>query len=282
MEIGDLVTRTSYDNDIIFRLINVINDNAILAGIYYRLFADANLNDLQNFKSRQGINEPNRLQSEMRINPLIGIHKQKSTANHESLLPKRIVKVTPFLSGIKCGKVLHVDGDSSYLSICMAHYKKLGVHAEGVSLEEIKQPDAISDLYIKYKPNIVVITGHDSLKKNAEHSMDINDYKNSKYFVESVKKLREYNDNYDELVIIAGGCYSHYEELMKAGANFASSPERKLINIYDLVNVACKLATTSVKEFLDFDKLSGEILSIYGSIGGIETRGQCRLVNPYY
>ncbi len=33
----------------------------------------------------------------------------------------------------------------------------------------------------------------------------------------------------DELVIFAGACQSHYEEIIKAGANFASSPHRILM-----------------------------------------------------
>ncbi len=140
----------------------------------------------------------------------------------------------------------------------------------------------ILDLLRRYRPNILVITGHDSLKRESEDSMDLNDYKNSRYFVECVKTAREYNPNYDELVIIAGGCKSHYEEIMRAGANFASSPDRLLIGITDPVYVACKFAHTSIKDILDIDSIAKDVFSGVGGIGGIETRGQCREVKPMY
>ena len=69
---------------------------------------------------------------------------------------------------------------------------------------------------------------------------------------------------------------------MKAGANFASSPNRTLLNVIDPVYVACKFATTSIHTFLDIDDISKDLISISGSIGGIETRGQCRRVKPNY
>ncbi len=55
--------------------------------------------------------------------------------------------------------------------------------------------------------------------------LDLNNYRNSKYFIESVKILRNYNSSYDELVIFAGACQSCYESILEAGANFASSPK---------------------------------------------------------
>ena len=45
--VGDLVTRKSYDNDIIFKIINIIDDNFILKGVSVRLFADSIKDDLK-------------------------------------------------------------------------------------------------------------------------------------------------------------------------------------------------------------------------------------------
>ena len=45
--IGDLVTRKSYDNDIVFKIIDIIEDNFILKGVNVRLFADSYEEDLK-------------------------------------------------------------------------------------------------------------------------------------------------------------------------------------------------------------------------------------------
>ena len=76
--------------------------------------------------------------------------------------------------------------------------------------------------YLKdIKPDIVIITGHDayySVKGNTENQRA---YKNSDNFAKEVKIARNYEKSYDKLKIIAGACQSNYEELIKAGANFA-------------------------------------------------------------
>ena len=73
---------------------------------------------------------------------------------------------------------------------------------------------------------------HDFFYKNRDNKLDVNNYKNTKYFIDAVKNARKYESSHDKLVIIAGACQSNYEELIKAGANFASSPKR--INLRDL------------------------------------------------
>ena len=52
MKIGDIVTRKSYNKDIIFRIVgfNIDNKNekiAILKGVAFRIIADAYLDDLE-------------------------------------------------------------------------------------------------------------------------------------------------------------------------------------------------------------------------------------------
>ena len=47
--VGDLVTRISYNNDTVFKIIKIKNQVAYLKGVQVRLFADANLEDLQKY-----------------------------------------------------------------------------------------------------------------------------------------------------------------------------------------------------------------------------------------
>ena len=45
--VGDLVTRNSYHNDVTFQITDIDNDVAILQGINIRLYADSLLSDLK-------------------------------------------------------------------------------------------------------------------------------------------------------------------------------------------------------------------------------------------
>ena len=49
MKINDLLTRNKYDNDIIFRIIDIKENKAILKGEVVRLIADSILSDLRLF-----------------------------------------------------------------------------------------------------------------------------------------------------------------------------------------------------------------------------------------
>ena len=44
--IGDYVTRNSYNNDIVFKIIGIENDIYYLKGMYVRLYADSYRDDL--------------------------------------------------------------------------------------------------------------------------------------------------------------------------------------------------------------------------------------------
>lgn len=50
-QIGDFVTRKSYDNDIVFKIIGIREDNYILKGVFVRLFADSPKDDLKIYTS---------------------------------------------------------------------------------------------------------------------------------------------------------------------------------------------------------------------------------------
>lgn len=87
---------------------------------------------------------------------------------------------------------------------------------------------------------------------------DIYNYRNSRYFVQTVKNARN-TENNKNLVIFAGACQSYYEALIDAGANFASSPARILIDFIDPLVVAEKIATTSSNKYLTIGDIENDL-----------------------
>lgn len=63
------------------------------------------------------------------------------------------------------GRILHLDGDKRYSEKANLHYKKLGLHAIIKNIPEYKQYLMLKPLLKKYKPDILVITGHDEMIK---------------------------------------------------------------------------------------------------------------------
>ena len=153
-------------------------------------------------------------------------------------------------------------------------YKKYEVPAVGYHLKEEEIKNQITNLLIKHKPDILVITGHDAFKENIEEE----EFKNSQNFVDAVKKARIYQPDKDSLVIFAGACQSNYEALIESGANFASSPKRVSINVLDPVKIAICVARTNVRTFLDIEKILNQTTNKNAGIGGIDTRGVARKI----
>ena len=87
---------------------------------------------------------------------------------------------------------------------------------------------------------------------------DINNYRNSRYFAQTVRNIRKNSKNKD-LVIFAGACQSYYEALIAEGANFASSPARILIDFIDPLVVAEKIATTDSNKFLTIRDIEDDL-----------------------
>ncbi|MGI6330076.1 MAG: sporulation peptidase YabG [Bacilli bacterium] len=50
IEVNDLVTRNSYNNDVIFKVVEIEEDNATLKGVIVRLLADSPLSDLKSYE----------------------------------------------------------------------------------------------------------------------------------------------------------------------------------------------------------------------------------------
>lgn len=230
---GDYVTRNSYNNDTVFKVINIKDGIYYLKGIEVRLYADSDLLDLK--KCEEPIIEDD-YKGEREI-------KDIKKSDFFFLPPK----------------ILHIDSDSEYLDRCLKFYKHYGIYAIGKKINEEDISNQITLLLKEYKPDIVIITGHDSLKKNS-NKYDINNYKNTKNFIKAIKMARKYESSHEKLVIIAGACQSNYEELIKAGANFASSPKRVNIHALDPAIIAINIALTernkeiNLKEVLEKTK----------------------------
>ena len=52
-QVGDLVTRKSYDNDLVFKIIRIDGDNYFLKGLVVRLFADSPKDDLKMYTDEE-------------------------------------------------------------------------------------------------------------------------------------------------------------------------------------------------------------------------------------
>lgn len=66
-----------------------------------------------------------------------------------------------------------------------------------------------------------------------------------------------------------GACQSYFEALIQAGANFASSPARILIDILDPLIVAKEVATTDDFKFIRIEDIENELRDGRKGIGGI-------------
>ncbi|MBR0351231.1 MAG: hypothetical protein IJH76_05405 [Clostridia bacterium] len=187
----------------------------------------------------------------------------------KNLLNKRLVEKAV------TGKILHLDGDKRYSQKAYLYYKKMGLNAAVRNIPEYKQPQEVYRLLKMYNPDILVITGHDSMLKKGREYYNIYNYKNSKYFIQTVKEARRYDKENDKnLVIFAGACESYFEALIAAGANFASSPARILIDFQDPLKVAEKVAITDQYKFLTIDDIYEELRDGKAGINGIGAPGK--------
>lgn len=277
LKVGDVVARKSYGGDVYFKIMQIITRSDgkrvyVLKGIELRIVADAPEDDLL----RMDINKVN--EYDEYFNKKVKARIKKILLSRKSPFQgKRLdfkSQDNPFTG--RSGRVLHIDGDEEYLNICMKGYKQLGINATAKYVPEVQQPDVILQLLKEYRPDILVLTGHDSIVKGAQNLKDINNYRNSRYFAEAVKRAREYEPSFDDLVIFAGACQSFYEAILEAGANFASSPGRVLIHAMDPVFICEKIAFSSITKFLSPNEVLQSTITGEKGIGGLETRGKYR------
>lgn len=243
-KIGDLVTRNSYSNDIIFIIEKIEEDIYYLKGKNIRLIADAFLEDLKKYEGKLEDDET--------------IDVPKLERDDYFFIP---------------GKILHIDADKDYLQRSLNYYKSTNIWAKGILEKEENIAKRIYSLLTEYNPNIVVITGHDAYYKKRGKQDALVNYKNSMYYVNAIKEARKYEKSHEKLIIIAGGCQSNYEELIKAGANFASSPKRINIHALDPAIIAVKMSTSDINKDIDIKGILESTKYGRDGIGGIITKG---------
>ena len=112
-EVGDYVSRNSYNNDTIFEIIRIDGNTVYLKGVNIRLFADSDIKDLKT-EDKKKIDSDDEL-------------LERTTKSFN--LDRDEYFYLP-------GKVLHIDGDENYLNRCLKLYEKLNIMAYGVCIEE--------------------------------------------------------------------------------------------------------------------------------------------------
>lgn len=281
MNIGDIVVRKSYDKDIIFKITSFDTEGsekiAILKGIAFRIIADAPIDDLEVVKLpdiKEVLLDKN---VEILINQSMRKAQERQQNMNRAVSPK--LQAATNVYGIP-GKVLQIDGDKDYLKICLDVYTELGIPAVGVAIPECNQYKEVRALLEKHNPDILVITGHDALTSRNSNISDLSNYKNSMNFIKTIKQARKWQSNLDNLVIFAGACQSNYEKLIKAGANYASSPGRIMIHALDPVFVVEKIACSRIDVVVPIEEVIDQTVTGLKGVGGSETRGKFRWAMP--
>lgn len=273
---GDVVGRSSYGNDIFFVVEKIIRTDsgqcfAILKGLTVRIVADSPVEDLNKIEKEVVENRLKSLNTKME-DRIRNSSKMNKLFFSEKISGKRLEEK------VYSGKILHLDGDRKYSEKSIKYYKQLGLDAIVKNIPENKQAMLVRSLLERYQPDILVITGHDAMLKNNGKYNDIYNYRNSRHFINTVKEARKWEPNSDKLVIFAGACQSYYEAIMMAGADFASSPARILIDFIDPLIVAEKIATTSDQEYIRIEDFAGELKGGLEGIGGVGVKGKQKTV----
>ena len=124
--VGDLVTRNSYNNDVLFEIIEIKEDMVILKGVNIRLTADSDIKDLKKHNNEDIEHEKEFLD---RLETTVDLDREDFF-----YLP---------------GKVVQIDSDASYLSRCLDYYKKINIWAVGVIAKEEDIPGSIIEILEK-------------------------------------------------------------------------------------------------------------------------------------
>lgn len=259
---GDLVVRISYNKDIIFRIDRIIKltngqEYAILKGITARIEADAPLEDIEKAE-------------EYRV--------ERAEENIEKIIEKMKIGKKSRSCIVRTGKILHLDGDRRYSEKSNRYYKKMGLNAIVKNVPENRQPIVVRELLEKYNPDVLVITGHDAMLKNGMNYANIYNYRNSNNFIKTVKEARQWAKSSNKLVIFAGACQSFFEAIIDAGADFASSPGRILIDFVDPLIVARRVAITDKKKFVSGYDIAREIKEGDKGVSGIGAMGRATIL----
>ena len=249
-KVDDIVLYNKDRSDL-FSIIE-INDKCLLQGIKYRIIIEVDIKDIE--LASEDIIDKIILEDEVYKRKIIG---RESRDENKYLL----------------GKILHSDGDCKYLDKCLKFYEEVGVYVYGVKISESNIYKEIKKYIDIVNPDIIVITGHDYY--NNKNIKDLDNYKNTENFIKAVKEIRKENQT---CCVIAGACQSNFEALIASGADFASSPGRKNIHVYDPAIIAIKVATTSFRQIVDMNNIYKYIENGRKAFGGLQTNGKMRLI----
>ncbi len=291
-KVGDIVARKSYNYDIIFKIVGI---NSIkeyeLCGLTVRIVANSPEEDLKHI-SNEEVEQRIKNEEKSRCERLsrcysnvyrkfngMGYYNNKNYYIREPYIDDpNIFKKDPVLK--KPGIVLHIDGDPEYTEKCREAYRKMGLTVYAYNIPESEQYRQVYSLLQKIRPNILILTGHDAFMRKRNDIYNIENYKNSKYYIQAVLEARRYEHNLDNLVIFAGACQSYYEAIISAGANFASAPKRVLIDMMDPIIVAEAIAYTPIDQFVPVANIISNTREGIDGIGGLQTRGTYRTGMP--
>ena len=252
-KIGDIVARKSYNFDVIFKIIRINSDGIIdLAGVSVRILATAPHYDLKKITPEEleyRLKEEENSRKNRISRCYLNINKKFNYYNNiRENIVINIYKKDTVLK--KPGVILHIDGDPEYTEKCRESYRKMGLTVYAYNIPESEQYKQVYQLLQKIRPNILILTGHDAFMRKRNDIYNVDNYKNSKYYIQAVLEARRYEHNLDNLVIFAGACQSYYEAIISAGANFASAPKRVLIDMMDPIIVAEAIAYTPIDQFV--------------------------------
>ncbi len=162
---GDIVGRKSYGKDVVFCVKNIIDTPkgkiAILRGITRRVEADSKLEDLELLQTEEIKRSINELDKKLEAR----INQARNEKENENYKIGVLTQNKRMQEKIITGKILHLDGDRKYSEKSYIYYKKIGLNAIVKNIPEYKQPRVVYNLLEAYRPDILVITGHDRYDK---------------------------------------------------------------------------------------------------------------------
>lgn len=254
MKENDKVVYLDDEKTIIYYINKIVGEKVSIVGVNYRIYRTTVLNKIR-LATQEEVQLEEKDANNYYVNIISGGKREK----------KRYI----------LGRVLHIDGDKAYLDRCLELYEKIGVRAQGVCIKENEMPSRIEEYILELDPDIVVITGHDLY--NQKGLKDLNNYTNTKYFIETVRKVRRIKSSY-QCCVIAGACQSNFEALIANGADFASSPKRINVHTFDPAIIAITVATTSFLKIVNFNEALKYIENGRSAFGGVESLGKMKLM----
>ncbi len=266
---GDIVSLERQGQQLLYKVEKIDGDKVVLKGLFHRTSIVISRED-SNLKVVNESDTKNFADNAVKANEskIKEILKERNNR-----LPKNKSFMKP--------KLLHIDADENYLAICMKFYEVMGIEANGYVFDEPTQPRQVRALLKKHAPDILVVTGHD-IDRDDNQVYEVKDYENSTYYVETTKQARLYEHCKNGLVIIAGACQSDYERIMGAGANFASSPARIMIDVLDPSYISAIIAYTYFTDTVTPEEAVKYTTTKSKGFGGVETSGVLRQIEPEF